>query len=230
MTSTSQPVSISETIVPEEIRTILLSRATLARARTGQHVVAVGLPSNDVFLILEGRVSVSLMSAQGRETMIRTVGPNQIVGELAALDGAARSADVIATEPLQLAVIRGSAFVELAETHAALGLWLARHLTRQVRFLTDRVYELSNLAVGSRLQCELLRLAIEQGISGDSAVIGNPPTQSELASRIGTNRETITREMKLLVQHGLVRKSGRQIEIPSLHRLGMKVRDLSAAG
>jgi CRP-like cAMP-binding protein len=170
------------------------------------------------------------MSAQGRETMIRTIGPHQIFGELAALDGVARSADVIATEPLRLAVIPGAAFVELAETHAVLGLWLARHLTRQVRFLTNRVYELSNLAVGSRLQCELLRLAIEQGISGDSAIIRSPPTQSELASRISTNRETITREMSLLVQDGLVRKSGRQIEIPSLHRLGMKVRDLSAAG
>lgn len=212
-------VATSVAPVPAEVRAILLANARLLRVRKGQIVLSVGLPANDVFLVLEGRLSVSLISPQGRETVLRSIGPDEIFGELAAIDGQVRSADVVAAEASKLALIPGPTFLTLIETTPAIARWITQQLSQQVRYLTSKVFELSNMSVGSRLIAELLRLANEQPGEDHSAIIARPPTQAELAARIGTNRETVTREMTLLTERGLIARKGRQIVVPSLDRL-----------
>lgn len=188
------------------------------RVRKGQVLLAVGLPANDVYVVLEGSVSVSLVSAQGRETVLRAIGPREMFGELAAIDGEPRSADVVAVENSTLLVIPGPTFAGLLGVEPVLSLWLARYLSHQVRYLTNRIYELSTMGVGPRLQAELLRLAGEPDQAG-AATINRIPTQAELAARIGTNRETVTREFSLLIKEGLVMREGRRIVVPSVARL-----------
>lgn len=212
----------SNLTVPDDVRQILSQNGRAVRVRKGQVLLAVGLPANDVYLVVEGCVSVSLVSAQGRETVLRAIGPGEIFGELAAIDGQPRSADVVATAPSTLVVIPGPSFVTLIEREPVLSLWLARYLAHQVRYLTNRIYELSTMGVGTRLQAELLRLAGTPG-AGGGATISRIPTQAELAARIGTNRETVTREFSLLVKEGLVVKEGRSIAIPSLKRLAERI-------
>ncbi len=215
----SSVVATSVAPVSTDVRAILLDNARILRVRKGQIVLSVGLPANDVFLVLEGRLSVSLISPQGRETVLRSIGPDEIFGELAAIDGHVRSADVVAAEASRLALIPGATFLSLIETTPAIARWITQQLSQQVRYLTSKVFELSNMSVGSRLIAELLRLANEQPADDDSAIIARPPTQAELAARIGTNRETVTREMTLLTERGLIARKGRQIVVPSLERL-----------
>lgn len=188
------------------------------RVRKGQVLLAVGLPATDVYVVLEGSVSVSLVSAQGRETVLRAIGAREMFGELAAIDGEPRSADVVAVENSTLLVIPGPTFAGLLGVEPVLSLWLARYLSHQVRYLTNRIYELSTMGVGPRLQAELLRLAGEPDQAG-AATINRIPTQAELAARIGTNRETVTREFSLLIKEGLVTREGRRIVVPSVARL-----------
>lgn len=198
------------------------------RVRKGHVLLAVGLPASDVYLVTEGLLCVSLVSAQGRETVLRSIGPGEIFGELAAIDGEPRSADVVASQNSSLMVIPGKTFNSLIEHQPVLGLWLSRYLAHQVRYLTNRIYELSTMAVGTRLQAELLRLADGPDQKG-GASIGRIPTQSELAARIGTNRETVTREFSLLVRERLVVKEGRRIVIPSMTRLAERIKRYSQA-
>lgn len=211
-------MSNSNLTVPDEVRATLAAHGRQMRVRKGQVLVAVGLPANDVYLVIEGCVSVSLISAQGRETVLRAIGPGEMFGELAAIDGEPRSADVVAAENSTLLVIPGAAFVDLIGREPVLSLWLARYLAQQVRYLTNRIYELSTMGVGPRLQAELLRLAGEPDVMG-AATITRVPTQAELAARIGTNRETVTREFSLLIREGLVVREGRRIVVPSVERL-----------
>lgn len=211
-------MSNSNLTVPDEVRATLAAHGRQMRVRKGQVLLAVGLPANDVYLVIEGCVSVSLISAQGRETVLRAIGPGEMFGELAAIDGAPRSADVVAAENSTLLVIPGAAFVDLIGREPVLSLWLARYLAHQVRYLTNRIYELSTMGVGPRLQAELLRLAGEPDVMG-AATITRVPTQAELAARIGTNRETVTREFSLLIREGLVVREGRRIVVPSVERL-----------
>ncbi|CAM4118233.1 Crp/Fnr family transcriptional regulator [Novosphingobium lubricantis] len=210
--------------VPDSVRAILAAHARPIRVRKGQVLLSVGVPAADVYLVSEGMVTVSLVSSMGRETVFRSIGPGEIFGELAAIDGAPRSADVIAAENSALLMIPGPRFVALIESEPVVSLWLARHLARQIRYLTGRIYELSNMGVGARLQAELLRLAEQGGGAGaDSAVIVRLPTQADLAARIGTNRETVTREFSQLLREGLVLREGRRVVIPSLARLADKI-------
>lgn len=219
----------SNLTVPEEVRQILADNGRVVRVRKGQVLLAVGLPASDVYLVVEGGLSVSLVSAQGRETVLRSIGPGEIFGELAAIDGEPRSADVVASQNSSLLVIPGTTFITLIEQRPVLSLWLARYLAYQVRYLTNRIYELSTMAVGTRLQAELLRLASLPDASG-AASIARVPTQAELAARIGTNRETVTREFSLLVRERLVVKEGRRIAIPSVTRLAERIKRYSQVG
>lgn len=204
--------------VPDEAYAILARHGRQLRVRKGQVMVAVGLSANDVYVVIEGCLNVSLVSAQGRETVLRAIMPGEMFGELAAIDGEPRSADVVAAENSTLLVIPGNAFIALIEQEPVLALWLTRFLAYQVRYLTNRIYELSTMGVGPRLQAELLRLAGQAGPDG-AAVIARIPTQAELAARIGTNRETVTREFALLLREGLLVREGRRIVVPSVMRL-----------
>ncbi|MDP3550839.1 MAG: Crp/Fnr family transcriptional regulator [Novosphingobium sp.] len=209
---------ISYLTVPDAVRDVLARNGRQLRVRKGHVLLAVGLPANDVYLVIEGSVSVSLVSAQGRETVLRLIEQGEMFGELAAIDGQPRSADVVAVENSTLLVTPGATFVGLIESEPVLSLWLARYLAHQVRYLTNRIYELSTMGVGPRLQAELLRLAGNPAPDG-SACITRIPTQAELAARIGTNRETVTREFALLVREGLLTREGRRIVVPSVTRL-----------
>jgi len=211
-------VPVSYLTVPSDVRDVLARNGRQLRVRKGHVLLAVGLPANDVYLVIEGSVSVSLVSAQGRETVLRLIEQGEMFGELAAIDGQPRSADVVAVENSTLLVIPGTTFVGLIEKEPVLSLWLARYLAHQVRYLTNRIYELSTMGVGPRLQAELLRLAGDPQPDG-SACITRIPTQAELAARIGTNRETVTREFALLVREGLLTREGRRIVVPSVERL-----------
>lgn len=175
-------------MVPDDVQAVLALHGRQMRVRKGQVLLAVGLPATDVYVVLEGSVSVSLVSAQGRETVLRAIGAREMFGELAAIDGEPRSADVVAVENSTLLVIPGPTFAGLLGVEPVLSLWLARYLSHQVRYLTNRIYELSTMGVGPRLQAELLRLAGEPDQAG-AATINRIPTQAELAARIGTNRD-----------------------------------------
>ena len=94
-----------------------------------------------------------------------------------------------------------------------------RRLVRCVRDLTERVFAFSTLGVQNRLHAELLRLARDAGMDGNTARIDPAPRHSEIASRISTNREQVTRELSALRKQGLVETAGRAIVIRDVARL-----------
>jgi CRP-like cAMP-binding protein len=213
--------------LPESLVQQLGGHATLVRARGGQTLTSMGSSSTNVFLVLEGRVQVAIFSLEGREVILRDLSAGAIFGELAALDSQPRSATIVALGDCLLASVPGEVFRNAAcGTPAAAG-WLARRLVGQIRDLTEKVFELNALRVPSRLHCELLRLCGTQG-QGTPAVIEPFPTHAELASRIGTHREAVTREMRFLAGQGIVAQQRRRMVVTDLPALVGLVRD--AAG
>ena len=128
-------------------------------------VIAHGEDSRDVFFVLDGQARVTLFSASGREVAYKDIHPGDIFGELAAIDGKARSASVIATEPVRAAILSAEAFQSLLKSHPSMSWALLQHLSGLVRRMTDRVFEFSTLVVRERVICELLRRADEMGQS-----------------------------------------------------------------
>jgi CRP/FNR family transcriptional regulator, cyclic AMP receptor protein len=211
-------VSPSELLV-ESLRLALLARARSMRVKRGQIILAEGTLSTDVYLVRSGRVQVSLFSAQGRETIIRNLGVDSLFGELGAIDLMPRSATVVAIEDCNLAYLTGPEFVEFLEQVPSAGLWMARIFSAQVRSLTDKIVELSTMSVSSRLHRELLRMCHEIGVDDDRVELQRLPTHADLAARIGTHREAITREFGALKDEGVVNQRGRTLVINSVKRL-----------
>ncbi|WP_312307222.1 Crp/Fnr family transcriptional regulator [Pulveribacter sp.] len=181
------------------------------RLEARQTLVTEAARANDVFFVLSGRVRIASYDAvRGREVTLQDCGMGAHFGTLAALDGGPRAADVVALEPTLLASLEAAQFVALLHREPLVAQRIVRFLTAAVRQLAGRVVELSTLAVQSRLHSELLRLAQEAGVRDNAAHIAPAPLHAELASRIGTSREQVTRELSALVRRGLLRREGRR--------------------
>ncbi len=183
--------------------------------------------SKDVVFITSGRARVNIYSANGRVVTFRDISAGDFVGELSAIDGKARSASIESLEPCSVAYLSQASFWDLLETHNEVARALLIHLSQQVRFLTERIYEFGTLAVSNRIQAELLRLSREDPAASDTAVISPAPTHVVIANRVATHREAVTRELRHLIDIGVMEKSGRDLRILSVSRLTQMVEDLA---
>jgi CRP-like cAMP-binding protein len=210
---------------PKALRTSFLRHARPAGARRNQIIVAEGSLSCDVYLVTAGRVKVSRVSRQGQEQILGELGPDEIFGELAALDHQPRSADVIAAVDTRLAVLSAEEFIAfVAETPAA-GLWLTRRLSTQVRELSAKFFALATTPASVRVQCELMRrIGPRRSGAPDTASIDPFPTHAELGKIINVQREAVTRELGLLKREGILTQTGRRLDILSASRLEAMVR------
>ena len=166
-------------------------------------------PGGEVYFLCSGRARITTYSTQGREVTFRDCEAGEHFGDLSAIDGQPRSADVVALEPSVLAVLSAPAFLTMLATEPTVAMRMMRNLTSLVRRLTERVIDLSTLGVQTRLHAELLRLAHVAGVQADNTARIDPaPGHAVLAGKISTNREQVTREISALTQRGLLRKDG----------------------
>lgn len=219
MTGSAQATFGGEEPFPADLRDAYLLRARLMKVKRGQIIISEGSETSDVYLIRSGRVQVSLFSPHGREVIFGEMGSDLIFGELAAIDRQTRSANVVALENSLLAHMRGEEFLDFLGAVPQAGLWMSKLLVARIRNLTARAFELATLPVAGRVHSELLRLARASEGDADRMVIAPMPTHADLAARIGTHREGVTRELNLLAGEGILRQSGRKAEILSVARL-----------
>jgi CRP-like cAMP-binding protein len=207
--------------LPAELADYIRARANVIQARAGRTLVSLGDSSNAVYLVLQGRAQATVVSLAGREVILNDLEEGDFFGELAALDEQPRSATVVAQSDCVLAVLPGEDFRQAVTEIPAAALWLARRLTGQIRNLTEKVFELNALRVRSRLHCELLRMCRH---AGEGEVVLDPaPTHAELANRIGTHREAITREISQLIDAGILAQQRRRMTIRDVAALASLV-------
>jgi CRP/FNR family transcriptional regulator, cyclic AMP receptor protein len=212
--------------LPEAISARFWRDAALVRAKAGRTMVDLGSDSTSVFLVLEGRLQVALFSGAGRDVVLRNLGTGAMFGELSAIDSQPRSASIITIDDCVLASVSGRAFRDMVFQSPETAAWMARRLVAQIRELSERVFELNTLRVPSRLHCELLRLCHNSTGDAPADAIAPFPTHAELAARIGTHREAVTREIGFLVSHGILRPTGRRTMHVDLIKLTNLVRDV----
>jgi len=200
------------------------------RFQAGQQVITRNAPDRDVYLVIAGKVQVVAFSASGKQITYREMGAGDHFGELAAIDGRARSADVIALDESLLAIMSQATFRDLLSLHEALRERMLRGLVAFVREMTDRVFELSTLGVRNRVHAELLRLARRAGVAGNVARINPAPRHGDIASRVSTYREQVTRELSMLVAQGVIAREGPCVVVLDVVRLENLVADVRHAG
>lgn len=179
--------------------------------------------SQDVYFVTRGTARVVNYSMSGREIAFDDLKPGSVFGELAALDGEPRSANVVAVAPTTVAMMHPSTFREVLAENPDVSMILMRRLTQMIRVSVERIMDLSTLGANNRVYAELLRLAKVNSDSGDDGIerakIDPIPIHSELASRVSTTRETVARVLSDLSRKGLTKRKGNVLELTDVGRL-----------
>jgi CRP/FNR family transcriptional regulator, cyclic AMP receptor protein len=211
-------VKILARVSPESLGQ-LQHRCSWRRYKVGDLIVDYLDQSDEVFFIISGEVRVTIYSLAGKAVSFRDLGPGEVFGEYPAIDRGPRSASVEAHTSCLVASLPGAAFRELIEKEPVVAQAMLPQLVSKIRALTTRVYEFSTLVVSNRIQAELLRLAIDAPRSGSCARIAPAPTHTEIASRVSTHREAVTRELARLSRLGLIEKEKNALVVKDLERL-----------
>ena len=226
MTDSRGGSSPAPTALPPGLAERLLANAAPLHAKAGRTLFSQGESSTTAYIVREGFMQVMLFSIDGREIILRNIAEGELFGEIAAIDRQPRSATIVALSDCVLAGIAANAFCAAIEESPGASMWLARRLAGQVRDLTSRLLERTALKVRSRLHCELLRRCREVSADEDVVTLERSPTHAELAARIGTHREAVTREMRCLVELGIVSQQRRCIVVNDIRALARLVQEV----
>jgi len=199
--------------ISDKERAAIAGRCKWRRIEAHHQLINYMDPTNDIFFVVEGRLRVINYSVLGKEVAFSEIGPGEIVGEFAPIDGGERSANVFALTDSFVGSMPAEAFWEVIRQHPAVTAALLKHLTGIIRHLNGRIFEFSTLAVNNRIHAELLRLALAAGIKDNVSEISPVPTHAEIASRISTHREAVTREINALAQAGVLEKRPRTLVV-----------------
>jgi CRP/FNR family cyclic AMP-dependent transcriptional regulator len=164
-----------------------------------------------------------------REVIFDEIGPGGYFGELAAIDGEPRSANIVAAEETITGLLSAEAFIEILFQHRETGLAFMRRLSEMIRQATTRIMDLSTLGVHGRIYAELLRQArTGGGRPPNTAAIHPVPVHSDIAARVSTSRETVARVLSDLAHRGLLHREHDNLillDVKSLTELAQKFRE-----
>jgi len=211
--------------LPQEALERIRRRCRWRRYEPGEPIVDYLDPSDDVFFVTAGEARVTIYSLAGKAVSFRDLGPGDVFGEYPAIDGGPRSASVEARTSCLVASMTATTFKELLQSEPAIALALLTQLVTTIRSLTTRVYEFSTLAVNNRIQAEVLRLAHLVPREGKSARIVPAPTHVEIANRISTHREAVTRELNRLSRVGIIERRGGELLVRDIDLLATMVHE-----
>ncbi|MSU90648.1 cyclic nucleotide-binding domain-containing protein [Rhodobacteraceae bacterium 2CG4] len=197
----------------------LKARWTERAYESGQMILDVEDTAAEVMILLQGAVRVANFSSRGREVSFTGIEEGDCFGEFGAIDGAPRSASVMAIAPTRVALVPGATFRALLERHPDLSMALLRRLTEKLRVLTRRVSEFTAMRADDRIRLEVLRLFQAARARDGSALLTNPPTQAALAALVFTNREAVAREIGRMKRLNLIERRGRALYAPDVAKI-----------
>lgn len=171
-----------------------------------------------VYFILEGWVKIRTYNVDGKEVTLNILGKGELFGEMAALNEAPRSTDVITLTPSVISNMPAQDFVQLIQTEPLAGVRLSQLMARRLRQLNRRLRLRESDSV-SRVADTLVFLAEGQGVKGQTGTeIPNLPHR-ELSSLSGLARETVTRVLTKLEKKGLILRNQQTLCILDLQAL-----------
>ncbi|MDX1485466.1 MAG: Crp/Fnr family transcriptional regulator [Alphaproteobacteria bacterium] len=197
------------------------------RYQAGQQIVGHQDEGTDVYFVVSGKVQAVVYSPSGKEVTFGDITAGTTFGELAAIDGRPRSATIVALADTEIASLSADAFRQVLNRHPEVATKVLARLADLVRSLSNRVFEFSTLAVKNRIHAELLRLARRSGIEDNRATLSPAPTHSEIASRVSTHREAVTRELNAMAKDGLIERSGGGLVVTDVERLAEMVEEVT---
>src|SRR5680860_153529 len=194
---TLEQIPLYKGILPE-LDTRYAPRCSWKEYGENELVIDIDDESDEVRFILTGSVRVIARIAVGKDVILGELGAGEFFGEIAAIDGAPRSANVTTLSKSRICAMPAGIFLEILKQSPEIALTIMRLLSQRIRSLNNRLAEHSYLQAKHRLYSELLRLSKPRAANKEHRIVSPPPTQSQLAERIGSRREVVSRELNAL--------------------------------
>jgi CRP/FNR family cyclic AMP-dependent transcriptional regulator len=177
-------------------------------------VIHEGQVPDRVLLLRSGRVKISRLALGGREVVLAFRGPGELVGEQSALDGAPRSASVVAVDGVEALVFTHSAFRGFLREFPDATLTLLAILSRRLREADDRRTEFSALSAMGRVAARLIEFSDRFGHEENGRIrIALPISQEELAGSTGTSVESVARALQTMRSLKYIETGRREIQV-----------------
>ncbi len=179
----------------------------------GSTIFSEGEPGSTVILIETGRAEISITSMSGRKSVLAHMGPGEVLGEIAALDGGDRTADVIAASQISGRVLSRQNILKFVSERPNVASAIIAELCRKVRNATDMYSAQSMTEGGQRLARALLRLFDKWGEpdDGNGIRLGEKFSQGDIGEFSGLARENVNRHVKGWCDIGILKVDGRQL-------------------
>ena len=192
-----------------------LARLTSRRTCPKDTVVFFENEEGDSFFcIVVGRIKVTILGDDGREVILSVLGRGDFFGEMALLDNEPRSATAIAVEDTELLSLHRNDFQSVLSDNRSIMSALIKILTARLRRANHQISTLALLDVYGRVARVIVDTARDEGKRlKDGRIAFRRATHQEIANRIGTTRETVTRMLKDLERQGLIHIDGKEVVV-----------------
>ncbi|MDD5475627.1 MAG: Crp/Fnr family transcriptional regulator [Syntrophales bacterium] len=199
-----------------------IRRQTLQK---GEVLFHKGSEGTKLFVIIRGKIKVQLPSPLKEEIVLAVFSDGDFFGEMALLDGMPRSADAVALEDSELFVLSRSDFVAFLQNNPAAIQAILRSLSLRLRKTDDLLQDTCFLNVSGRLAKKLVQLAEDHGKEeNNQASFELAITQADLAKMVGSSRESVNKELRMLREKGLLTIEGRSFIIHNMQRLKRRIK------
>jgi CRP-like cAMP-binding protein len=190
--------------LPPEVQERLAAVALPCHFDAGQVIYVEGEPAESMYILEAGWVKATRMTREGREQAMMFLRPIEIFGDIAVFTGTTYPGTVVALEAVDAWSVPAKTILDLIPRHPDLAMAIIRRLSERVLHYIGLVEDLSLRSVESRLASTLLRNAELQ----DARLVvprREWTTFDEMAVRLGTVRDVLSRALKTLEAEGLLR-------------------------
>lgn len=203
-------VPLFGTMDPEDLAAIvpLFRRRSFA---ANQLVFSKGDQAHELYIILSGRMKISILAPDGRELAFGNAGPGQMVGEIAVLDGGARTADLTSLYQSEALVLGKASLERLLADRPAIGCDLIKFLCQRMRDITDQLESIALYRIEARLARFLLALS-QNVVCGPRIVdVTLLLSQTELGAVLGASRSKVNAALHNLEEVAAIRRHGSRL-------------------
>jgi CRP/FNR family cyclic AMP-dependent transcriptional regulator len=174
-----------------------------SKLKRGSTIFSKGDPGNSLFAVVSGTVKISNSSADGRSAILNLIGAGEIFGEIAVLDGQARTADATANTSCEIFAIDRREFLPFVRSQPALAMKFIELLCTRLRWTSDQVEQVILQNLPGRLAGALIRLTEKYKLAPTGRTIAI--TQQEISEMVGMTRESINKQLRAWAARNWVR-------------------------
>jgi CRP/FNR family transcriptional regulator, cyclic AMP receptor protein len=192
-------------------REAVTKRMTSVAFAAGQVIFSRGDTGHELYLLLEGRIRLSVITSEGRELALAHATRGDLFGEIATLDGGKRTADAMAIAASRALSLSASALADLMAIRPQIAGAVVRFLCRRLRETDHKLEAIALQSIEERLARFLLTLVEREGskrAGAGTAIVSLGMSQGELALLLGATRPKVNIALMALEQAGGFQRQG----------------------